>query len=276
MWVFLWLLLSAVLIGATIWSLQILLRQKRAWEAYAKAKNLTFKRGTFMGPAEITGNIGDYRLGFFTAEQDGGDIRTRRYVTVVEIELVEGIVNGAAMGSQEMLPFLKSLDRLHPYKIKSGKWDREKHHAFVMYDDVAESYLTDARVEAIDAILKTRNANVLVIFNDRQLVLRLETVDPIQDAAKMDKIVTRLMGLSDKLRISDEERKMHMAKAPVQMQVLHVQAPPPEAAAAAGAADTPPASSSASLPVREETGIAADAETGVPSDQAGSSKDGSS
>ncbi len=69
MWILIWLLLSSVLIGATLWSLKILLAQKKAWEAYAKSKNFTYNAGTFMGPAEMNGVIGDYKLSFFTGER---------------------------------------------------------------------------------------------------------------------------------------------------------------------------------------------------------------
>lgn len=213
MWVFLWIVLSSILIGATLWSLQILLRQKAAWEKYAKIKGLTFNRGTFMGPGEMNGVIGDYKLSFFTAERPGVDVRTKRYVTVLEVELIDGLVDGLAAGTKEMLNFLQSLDRLHPYKIENTPLE-EGMFAFVKYDDVIKAYLTPARAETLLQILKTKNADILIMFNDKEGLVRLETSDPMQDAAKIDKIVKRTLGLFERLRITAEEREAIMALAP--------------------------------------------------------------
>lgn len=213
MWLLLWFVLSAVLVGATLWSLQILMRQKKAWEEYAKKKNLTFNKGTFMGPAEINGMIGDYKLTFFTAERAGADVRTRRYVTAIEIDLMEGLVDGGALGTKEMLPYLRSLDMLHLYKTDLPGLEEGQNYMFVKNDAVIGAYLTKERMETFGQILKTKNADILILFNQKELVLRLETSDPMQDAEKMDKIVTRLLGLADKLRITPEERERCMAAA---------------------------------------------------------------
>ncbi len=212
MWILLWFVLSAILIGATLWSLQILMRQKAAWEKYAKSKNFTFNRGTFMGPGEMTGVIGDYKLSFFTAERAGADVRTRRYVTVMEIDLIDGLVDAGALGTKEMLPFLQSLDKLHPLKIEGAPFE-EGTYLFSKNDVVLKAYLTKDRMDTLANILKTKNADTLVIFNDKEMVLRLETSDPMQDADKIDKIVTRLIALAEKLRITSEERAGLMALA---------------------------------------------------------------
>lgn len=213
MWLFLWFILSAILVAATLWSLQILTRQKKAWEDYAKKKNFQFNKGTFMGPAEMNGMIGDYKLNFFTAERSGVDVRTRRYVTAVEIDLMEGLVDGGALGTKEMLPFLRSLDKIHLYKPEFPGLDEGEHYMFVKNDAVIAAYLTKERTDIFGQILKTKNADTLIIFNEKELVLRLETSDPMQDADKIDKIVTRLIGLADKLRITPQERDRIMSLA---------------------------------------------------------------
>ena len=213
MWLFLWFILSSILVGATLWSLQILLRQKKAWEEYAKKKNFTFNKGTFMGPAEMNGMIGDYKLTFFTAERPGVDVRTRRYVTAVEIDLMQGLVDGGALGTKEMLPYLRTLDKIHLYKTDLPGLDEGEHYMFVKNDAVISAYLTKERLESFGHILKTKNADTLILFNEKEIVVRLETSDPMQDADKIDKIITRLIGLIDKLRITPEERDRYSAAA---------------------------------------------------------------
>jgi hypothetical protein len=213
MWLFLWFVLSAILIGATLWSLQILMRQKRAWEKFAKVHHFNYAPGTFMGPAEMSGVIGDYRLAFFTAERRGDSFRTTRYVTALEITRAEGLIDGGALGTQEMLPFLQSLDKTHPFPVENANWKPE-YFVFVKYDEPARSFFTPERLEIFAGLLGTRNADVLVLFNDKELVVRLETSDPMQDPEKMDKIVKRILAICDKLRISAEDRARYAALAP--------------------------------------------------------------
>lgn len=212
MWILLWLVLSSILIGASVWSFVILQRQKKAWEKYAKDKKFAFNRGTMMGAAEMNGVIGDYKLSFFTAERQGIDVRTRRYVTVVEVDLIDGLVDGGVMGTQEMLPFMQSLDKLHPYKINIAGWE-QGHYAFMKDDNVAEAFLTPERLDIFMQILKTRNADTIVIFNDKEVVIRLETSDPMQNADNIDKIVKRMIGLCDKLRLTPDQKAQISALA---------------------------------------------------------------
>lgn len=200
-WIFIWVVLSAIVIGATAWSLQILLRQKAAWEAYAKRRNMSFTRGTFMGPAEIVGVIEDYKVNFFTAERQTLDMRGKRYVSVIEIQLAEGLFDGGVAGTKEMMPFMQTLTQLHPYPVKKEGWDAS-HVVFVRNDDIANAYFTPERLDTFQQLLSTRNADVLIVFNHEELVVRMETSDPMMDAEKIDKIVARQIGLANKLRIS--------------------------------------------------------------------------
>lgn len=213
MWIFLWVVLSAILLGSTLWSFQILRRQKQAWEIYAKSKNFTYKAGTTMGPAEMSGVIGDYKLSFFTVEKPSDNARSTRYLTAVEIELTEPVVDGGVAGTKEMLPFMQSLQGLKPFKIESPLWE-EGLFAFIRYEAIGKAYFTQDRIEAAVSLLKTRNADAIIVFSGQQLVLRLETSDPMKDSAKIDKIVTRAIGLCDKLRTTPEQRKEYVALKP--------------------------------------------------------------
>lgn len=210
MWILFWLLISAIILGASAWSLSILLKQKAAWETYAKQKSFSFSKGTFMGPAEMTGVIGDYKVSFFTAERTTADVRSRRYMTVIEINLADGFVDGGVIGTKEMLPFMQTLDRLHPVPIDFVPWE-DGNFAFIRNNEPFKAYFTQERAEAALQILKTRNADVIIIFNDKEVVVRTETSDPMQDAAKIDKIVTRLLSLIDKMRINGAQRAQYMA-----------------------------------------------------------------
>lgn len=187
-----WFVVSAVLIGATVWSASILMKQKRAWQAFAKKHKMAFEKGRFMASPSITGHMEGYRVSFFTAERQALDVRDRRMMTALEISMPKGLVDGAAIGTTEMLPFLNGLSALQPYTPKSDAWDKNLHF-FARNIEVLEPWLTDERLTHISAIVGTKNSDNLMMFDAEQAVIRLETRDPLSDPDKMEKAALRLI-----------------------------------------------------------------------------------
>lgn len=198
-WIFLWIVLSAIVLGASLWSFQILMRQKKAWEVFSQKRGLSFKRGTFMGPAEITGTIGEYAVNIFTAERQTADMRGKRYVNVLEVSVKAGLFDGGVAGTKEMQGFMQSLNLLHPYVAKKEGWD-QSHAIFVRDDAVADAYFTPEKIDLFAQVLGTRNADVLIVYNNEETIVRMETSDPMLAADKIEKIVTRQISLINKMR----------------------------------------------------------------------------
>lgn len=211
-WFLIWFVLSAILLGASVWSLLILLRQKKAWESFATMHKLIFSRGTFMGPAEISGMIDEYKVAFYTAERQSTDVRKKRYVSVIELTAPEGLFDGGVAGTQEMLTFMQSLQQVHFFKIEVEGWD-ETHRIFVREDLSAAAYFTPDKLDVFANILKTRNADVFIVFTNENYLVRLETTDPMQDADKIEKVVLRIKGLMERMAITGEERQRISALA---------------------------------------------------------------
>lgn len=87
--------------------------------------------------------------------------------------------------------------------------------AFIHNDGAVRAYLEPDRIETIAQILKTRNADAVIIFNHQEVLIRLETVDPIQETEKIDKVVKRTIALCDRLRITPEQRAAYMAQGDI-------------------------------------------------------------
>lgn len=187
-----WFVISAILIGATLWSTSILLKQKRAWEAFAKKHKMAYDKGRFMSSPSVTGHMQGYRVALFSAERQALDVRQRRMMTALEITLPGGLVDGAAVGSTEMLPFLNSLTALKPYTPKSEIWSGDLHF-FARNIDILEAWLTDERLTHIVAIAGTKNSDNLFMFDDVQGIIRIETRDPLSDPDKIEKAAMRLI-----------------------------------------------------------------------------------
>lgn len=212
LWFLLWFLLSAILIGATVWSTLILIGQKKAWAQYAKQKGLKFTPGTFLGPASMEGEVDGYLLSFFTAERQDPDARKRRLVTVLEMQCPFGVIDGAAAGTSEMLPFMQSLTLLKSYKPEVGTWN-PANRIFVSDKDSMDKYLTALRVDTMNNILSMKNADILIMFDVRQALVRIETSDPLQEPIKIEKTVAKLKDGLAKLELSAEEKASFKTEA---------------------------------------------------------------
>jgi hypothetical protein len=153
-----------------------------------------------MGPAEIAGTINEYTVNFFTAERQTEDMRGKRYVSVIEIAVKEGLFDGGVAGTKELQPFMQSLNALHPYVVEKEGWEKS-HAIFVREDAPANEYFKSDKLNLFAQVLGTRNADVLIVFNNEEIIIRMETTDPMLSAEKIEKIVTRQIVLLGKIRL---------------------------------------------------------------------------
>jgi len=219
-WWFLWFVLSFVLLGTTAWSLVILFKQKKAWQEYAKRKELVFTKGTFSGPCQIEGSIDEFHVTCFTATQQKEDSRKNRQLTVIQLTLAKPFVNAIGAGTAEMLPFLNSLELITPHSLKHEKWDSKNNHIFSQNKKAIDKFLTPERIVVLNNILKLSNSDNLVLLEEEQGVFRFETSNPLTEVDKIDTLITKLMASIIKLRPDDKElsalQKLYKDEAPTE------------------------------------------------------------
>ena len=204
LWFLLWFVLSFILLGATFWSTIILLQQKKAWGDYAVKKGLIFTRGTFFGPTSVEGTINGYGVSLFTATQQKEEARQNRQLSVVQINANNRFLDGIGCGTVEMLPFLKSLDGISPHEVKTEKWDKA-HYMMTRNKKAVDAYLSEERANILTSILNMPNADILILLDGNEGVIRIETANPLKNAAQIDKIVNNLMAAFKKLTPDEEE-----------------------------------------------------------------------
>jgi hypothetical protein len=209
MWILIWVVLSTFVLAISAWTFLILREQKKAWEAYAKKYSLEYDKGKMMGPPFMRGVVNGRAVVFFIGQQQTNDARGVRMVTIMEINMHCGLPTAAAIGTKETEGFLSGLQMEHAYTPENaqGHWDPE-YIVRTRDPKKLQDYLTPARLEAVHAILSMKNAVALWIFDERDSVIRIETNDPLRDAAKIDKIITRIMGDIDKLMPTEAEQKL--------------------------------------------------------------------
>ena len=204
-WVFLWLVLSIVLLGATFWSTWILIQQKQAWKSYALKNGLRYTSGRFFESPQVEGIVDGYTVSLFSATQMNEDSRKNRQRTVVEVKLNASMVYGLGAGTPEMLPFLKTLDVLSPHDVK-GRTGWNNNNALLSVNaDVIDAYLTEDRFKALCSVLSIPKADVLVLMEEESAVVRVETANPLEDEKRLEGVLQKLFARIKKLEVSGEE-----------------------------------------------------------------------
>jgi hypothetical protein len=237
MWIALWVILSAFIITVFIWSMQILQQQKRAWGAFAKKNGAyVFTRGKMMESPSLRCALRGMTITLYTDTQRTNDIRGQRYVTVFEIETGGGMPTGAIVATRELEPFVSSLNFAETYAPVSPNWNP----AYLLRTRSAarlKHYLTPERIEALCGLFSMKNSVSLFFFDEQDSVLRMETPNPLKDAALLEKSINKVLGFAEKLKLTDEEKE-RFAAVPAAPAVAA--APAPAAEAPAPATETPP------------------------------------
>ena len=240
MWILIWVVLSLFVLGITAWSYVILREQKKAWQAFAKKHGMEYKPGSFMGPPAMSGRVGEYFVSFFTGRQQTADARGSRYMTVIEIDMKCGLPTAAAIGTKDTRAFIDTLRLDHVYSpdAPADAWSPDYP---ARTRDIARlnAYLTPARLAALHGLFTMKNVLVLFFFDERDCLLRMETVDPLRDEKKMDKIVARILGEVAKLMPTEAERKA-AEQEQRERAGLYPQPAPPQAAQAEETKAKPP------------------------------------
>lgn len=155
----------------------------------------------------VSGLIGKFGISCFSATRDPEDAKSRRFVSVIELKLPDGLVGSAAAGTKDMIVFLQTLGALKPHTIESDLWNGDNYYYFTANSYLSDAYLTEKRLKHLVAILSVKNAEVVIMHDDNEAIVRVETPDPIQEMAKAEKVINFLIKHSEGLMVTKEERK---------------------------------------------------------------------
>ena len=207
MFIFFYLIIVVCVLGFFVWSAVVVQDQKRAWRKFAVKRGLTYKANSFMEAARVQGRIDGIVFSLFSDTQRTPDVRGERHVSVLEFELGAGMPTGAAIGTPEMRPFINGLSFTEDYLPIHTVWKGE-YVARCRDGVMLGSYLTDARIEALARVFGMNKVSALYFFDEQDAILHLETVDPLRDPVKLDRIIERLLGDAKKLLVDKIDAPM--------------------------------------------------------------------
>lgn len=235
MWIMIWVLLAAFVVGVYIWTTTILFEQKKAWKSFAEKSKLTYAPGKLTEPPSIIGTINGRRVSFFTNIQPTADVRGQRQMTAIEIGLGSGMPTAAALATSQYAGFLSSIRMNETFVPDSPDWKAEY---LIRTRDVEalRAYLTPERLKALQSVFGMKNSMALFFFDEVDAVLRLETTDPLRNVDRMAKMMKSLMATLDRLAPTEDERQKGAFRATeIQREQMEQEAAAKAAAAKAAA-----------------------------------------
>ncbi len=239
MWIFLWVVLSMFVMGVFFWSMFILQQQKRAWFAFAKKSGLKYEAGAYTDPPVVSGMVKGYKITFFTDSLRTQDVRGRRFVTTIEIEMGDGMPTVAALATQDYAEFLSPLRLPLSWQPPGEEWQKNYIIKTRSIDRLTR-YLTKARLKVLSDLFAMKNAATLYFFDEQTCILRIETPDPLRDPDRMERIAKRIYSAVDTLLLTPEERRQIFEEWKLSQAASEPTAPPPASAAPQTSVVPPP------------------------------------
>lgn len=199
-WFFIWLFIVVAVLGVVIWTLSLLLKQKKAMKIYAKKNSLEYIDNGFSVASTVQGVMKGRNLLITPETVTSGDMRGERKVTLIQVMMEGHMPTGGAIGTGIFRAFVEDLN-LENLEFFSTHNFEDDGLASAKDKKALLDYLTDERVDAIKEVLKLDSVDFLYIFDENQAVLQVFTVDPLETPKTIDVYVKTLLKVARALEV---------------------------------------------------------------------------
>lgn len=202
----LWFLVSGFLVGFWVWTIHVLLKQKKAWKFYAQKKKMRFHTSSFLETPTISGSVDGYSVTMFASEHGELDARSQRRLTAIEVSLQTPLPFAIAMGSGGMIHLVEALNFKQEFRPTVKGW--EDTYALRTNDlDLASGYFTEDRLNKLVSLMKTDKAWIILLFIADDGILRLDTPLPIDNPKEIDVLIKQMINVARALELGKGEAK---------------------------------------------------------------------
>lgn len=190
-WFVIWVFIATFILGTSVWSYMILARQKKSWETLAKKSNLSYSSAAILKSPHLTGVYNGVRVDVFSDKPISGKFRDGGTRTIFQFMLKAPMPCEGAVAS---LPFKNFIDALSlPEGFNGEGQDTLSKEIYnrVKSIEIIKPYFTRERIAALNAILSIKGMPALLLFSSTETILRIESSDPFDDAAKLEKFLNK-------------------------------------------------------------------------------------
>lgn len=172
--------------------MQILFKQKQAWSAFAKKNKLDYDPQSLFKSPIVRGTYRGFYTMLFSEEQPTNDQRGRRFRTIIQMELPGGMPIDGVIVSRDNHTFANNLqDLVEVYAPDFPGWDngiliRSRN------TELLKPYFTDERYRSLISIMTIKSIAAILIFDTNSTYLRFETADPMSDAGKLERMISKI------------------------------------------------------------------------------------
>lgn len=198
-WVFLWAVFAAAVLGFQGWSVNILLAQKKAWREFAsryKLDVITPKK--WLEPVALSGTLHGRRLNVYAEIEQTDRERTQRIYSHIEVFLNTRPDTYAAFSCKPLPDALKWLDLPQVFTSLSPDWPKP---AVAVTDDPYKlaNWLNPARMRTLRAFMESASARgdeaMLLVDHERAFLL-WRTDNPLRDPRTLNALVQKLFSFA--------------------------------------------------------------------------------
>lgn len=193
-WKILWLLFAICIIGYAIWSLLEVLKQKRAWRAFAKKYDFNYLEKNFFSPPGFWGAIKDKKVVAYINVLQANDKKKSGSWTFVDVIFDSAFEDRImAVGSEQLFDeLLGSREGLDFFVPTDLGWS-DKQPIFTNDADFFRSYLNRGNVAAIEALKKLPGGGYNFLMQPEGIMISYYTRKPIDSPKEMNLVVKTLL-----------------------------------------------------------------------------------
>jgi len=186
-----WVFIATFILGTSVWSYIILARQKKSWETVSKKSNLSYSSAAILKSPYLMGVFNGIRVDIFSDKPISGKYREGGTRTIFQFTLKAPMLCEGAIAS---MPFKNFIDKLVLPETFVGEGQdvlSKEIYNRVKSAEVIKPYFTRERIAALNAILSIKSMPALLLFSGTETILRIESADPFDDAARLEKFLTK-------------------------------------------------------------------------------------
>ena len=190
-WFVLWVFVATFILATSFWSYAILLKQKRAWEIVSKKCDLRYSSTAILKSPALSGVFNSIEIDVFSDQPISGKMREGGARTIFQFTLPAPMPTQGMIGSMAFKNFIDGLTITEKFMGEGATAFVSEVYNKVRSKEAIEPYLTKERVAALNAVLNIKGSPAVLIFSPTETLLRIESADPFDDPARLEKFLTK-------------------------------------------------------------------------------------
>ncbi len=187
-----WVFITVFILGMTLWSMQILMRQRMVWVQFAKRHNMKCRMRGFLNSPIISGVYKDKFITIFSDKSHLIKANSDTFRTILQFDLKVGIPVEGVIASPYARNF--ALDLKLPKEVTPDITGWNKGIVIRTQNEALLSpYLTPERLQTLNGLMSIKNTNSILLFSEIETFFRFETSDPLDDISRMEKQIGKII-----------------------------------------------------------------------------------